>query len=111
MPLVSKVDVPPGALTHPADAIDEALVDALRRRNAELSEAITARDNFLAIAAHELRNPMTPIVGQVQRLHRLVKARACTLEDVELGLRRIEWLIELYIKRATTPCRRRRFGA
>jgi two-component system OmpR family sensor kinase len=102
MPLVSKAEVPPGAMTHPADAIDEALVDALRRRNAELSEAITARDNFLAIAAHELRNPMTPIVGQVQRLHRLVKGHACTLEDVEFGLRRIEWLIELYIKRATT---------
>jgi two-component system OmpR family sensor kinase len=29
----------------------------------ELRQAVRARDDFIAIAAHELRNPMTPILG------------------------------------------------
>lgn len=74
----------------------------LRRRNDELAAAVSARDAFLAIAAHELRNPMTPIMGQVQRLRRSVEARNCSLADVEAELRRIEWLVDLYVKRATT---------
>jgi two-component system OmpR family sensor kinase len=74
----------------------------LQRRNEELTAAVVARDAFLAIAAHELRNPMTPIMGQVQRLRRLVELRNCSLDDVEASLRRIEWLVDLYVKRATT---------
>ncbi len=35
----------------------------LRRQVAELREAVRARDDFIAIAAHELRNPMTPIMA------------------------------------------------
>jgi signal transduction histidine kinase len=31
----------------------------------ELREAVRVRDEFVAIAAHELRNPMTPILMQV----------------------------------------------
>lgn len=34
----------------------------------ELREAVRARDEFVAIAAHELRNPMTPILMQVHNL-------------------------------------------
>jgi signal transduction histidine kinase len=74
----------------------------LQRRNEELTASVVARDAFLAIAAHELRNPMTPIMGQVQRLRRLVELRNCSLDDVEASLRRIEWLVDLYVKRATT---------
>ena len=77
-------------------------MDDLQRRNEELAAAVAARDAFLAIAAHELRNPMTPIMGQVQRLRRLVESRNCSLADVEANLRRIEWLVDLYVKRATT---------
>src|ERR1700722_14346753 len=40
---------------------------------ARLTEAIEARDAFLAVAAHELRNPMTPIIGGIQILARAVK--------------------------------------
>jgi two-component system, OmpR family, sensor kinase len=36
----------------------------------ELREAIKARDNFLAIATHELRNPMTPILLCLQLIRR-----------------------------------------
>jgi signal transduction histidine kinase len=33
------------------------------RQVEELRQAVRARDDFIAIAAHELRNPMTPIIG------------------------------------------------
>src|SRR5580704_10395400 len=33
----------------------------LRRQVTELRRAVRARDDFIAIAAHELRNPMTPL--------------------------------------------------
>jgi signal transduction histidine kinase len=68
----------------PAVVSDEPLetgfdAEALRRQvaeltheNAGLKEAVAARDTFLAIAGHELRNPMTPILGQVDLLKRLV---------------------------------------
>ncbi len=35
----------------------------LRQQVAELRQAVRARDDFIAIAAHELRNPMTPIMA------------------------------------------------
>src|ERR1700761_658649 len=46
-----------GHLQEPGDK--DALI-------AELRAAVAARDEFIAIAAHELRNPMTPVLGQVQ---------------------------------------------
>lgn len=88
------------AVSNPRDST--RIISELQRRNAELAAAVAARDAFLAIAAHELRNPMTPIVGHVQRLRRLVASRACSLDEIERGLSRIDWLIELYLKRATT---------
>src|SRR5919202_715884 len=39
----------------------------------ELREAVRARDEFVAIAAHELRNPMTPILMQVNLLRTAAK--------------------------------------
>lgn len=91
-------------LAVPARSEDDKdrLIGDLERRIDELSTALRARDSFLTIAAHELRNPMTPIIGQVQRLRRQVTLRACSLEDVEHSLGLIQWLIELYLKRATT---------
>ena len=35
---------------------------------AELTQAVHARDAFIAIAAHELRNPMTPMLGYVEHI-------------------------------------------
>ena len=35
---------------------------------AELREAVQARDAFVAIAAHELRNPMMPLLMEVSGL-------------------------------------------
>src|SRR5512144_1385093 len=44
---------------HHADK--DRLIETLR-------EAVQARDEFVAIAAHELRNPMTPILIQIDSL-------------------------------------------
>src|ERR1700712_6074226 len=35
----------------------------LRQQVTQLRDAVRARDDFIAIAAHELRTPMTPIMG------------------------------------------------
>jgi signal transduction histidine kinase len=54
---------------------DDETIQELRRRvrelteqNAFLAEQVAARDGFLALAAHELRNPMTPIVSRIALL-------------------------------------------
>lgn len=78
----------------------------LSHENTSLSEAIMARDAFLAVAAHELRNPMTPIRGRVQLLRRMLQRsgddKDALVVKMDKGLERVEGLIEQYIKRATT---------
>ena len=70
--------------------------------NARLAEAVAARDALLAVAGHELRNPMTPILGRVEMLKRLVAKPGFEVERVQKSLEQIEWLIGQYMKRATT---------
>jgi signal transduction histidine kinase len=72
----------------------EALVDELRAQ-------VKARDDFIAVAAHELRNPMTPLLGQVQ--HLLRQARRDGLpEGMVKGLERLELITLHYVRRAST---------
>lgn len=74
---------------------------ALRRRNVELAGAVKARDVFIAIAAHELRNPMTPMMGQVDLLLLGLRAGRFPPEQVEQRLERIQQVMGRYLKRAT----------
>jgi signal transduction histidine kinase len=67
-----------------------------------LAEAVAARDTFIAVAAHELRNPMTPIIGQVELLLAAVRAGRFSPEQVEQRLVRIQQATSQYMKRATT---------
>jgi PAS domain S-box-containing protein len=46
------------------------LQDALIRKTEELTAADRQKDEFLATLAHELRNPLAPIMSAVQILHR-----------------------------------------
>jgi signal transduction histidine kinase len=74
----------------------------LEARIAELEAELRARDDFLAIAAHELRNPMTPIRGRIELL--LASARRmpeAVPKGIVQGLERLERLVEAYIGRAT----------
>lgn len=86
----------------PATAGLGAELVELRRRNAELSEAVEARDTFLAVAAHELRNPMTPMMGQVDLLLNGLQAGRYSPEQVERRVERIQQAMGHYLKRATT---------
>lgn len=65
------------------DDADQTLVEALARRVAaaldnarlfeEAKEALRARDTFLSIAAHELKTPLTVLVGYIEVLRRRVE--------------------------------------
>ena len=86
-----------------ADQTDQNIREHNARLIAEvarLTEAIEARDAFLAVAAHELRNPMTPIIGRIQILARAVRRPDFQVERLVQGLDEIEWLITRYLKRA-----------
>ena len=71
----------------------------------ELSEAeaqLRARDEFLAIAAHELRNPMTPIAAWVELLTTLARRQSRHIPpEIFRGLERLEYLVNAYLRRAT----------
>jgi two-component system OmpR family sensor kinase len=89
-----------GGSVNPSVEIPSISQADLIAENARLRDALAARDAFLAMAAHELRNPMTPLVGQAQRL--LANARGTSSPDPKLiaGLERLTWLVERYIRRA-----------
>lgn len=67
----------------------------------ELRSAVAARDEFIAIAAHELRNPMTPMVAQVQLLRSRAE-RENASEAIKKGLDTLQLAVDHYLRRATT---------
>ena len=70
---------------------------------AELIQAVRARDTFIAIAAHELRNPMTPILGHIEYVLAIGRRPDSGYpEAVIIELERLHGLIGEYIRRATT---------
>lgn len=84
---------------YPLPAARERMLEA---RIAELEAELRARDDFLAIAAHELRNPMTPIRGRVELL--LANARRtpeAVPKAIVQGLERLERLVDAYLRRAS----------
>src|SRR5271155_1504424 len=70
---------------------------------AELTQAVQARDAFIAIAAHELRNPMTPMLGYVEHILSVSRRpeSKCPAAII-VALERLANQITEYIKRATT---------
>lgn len=82
-------------LTTHSPRLPPAIAEA---RIMELEEALRARDRFLSIAAHELRNPMAPLVLQIGLL--LKSARRGETARVVDGLEQLETIIGRYVKRA-----------
>ena len=91
-----------GLVPSPAYENTDARLSFLVGENERLRNAVAVRDSFLAVAAHELRNPMTPILGRVTLLRRLVTREGFDPQDVALRLEALEASIVGFIKRATT---------
>ncbi len=94
------MDIPEAQPSSAADAAGDGQEMDLYRQLAELTEAVAARDTFIAVAAHELRNPMTPILGQIDLLLSAIRAGRCRPEQVEQRLERIQHTVHRYLKRA-----------
>ena len=56
------------------DAFNDML-DKLQEGQEQLKEAVHTRDDFLLIAAHELRTPMTPLKLNIQLIDKMLKAK------------------------------------
>src|SRR3954454_1509606 len=87
---------------YPLNAGKPSALEELQQRNAELREAVAARDAFIAVAAHELRNPMTPMIGQIDLLLRGLRAGRYNREQIEQRLERVRLVINQYLKRSAT---------
>jgi signal transduction histidine kinase len=82
----------------------------LRSQIDQLQTSVRARDAFIALVAHELRNPMTPIRGQVELLQTLARNEGASHRLVD-RLARLQIAVEGYIRRATTLLETTRLAA
>lgn len=74
----------------------------LRRQLAELRQAVCARDDFIAIAAHELRNPMTALVGVAELAIAAARAEPDTCPPrITALLERMQLITQDFIQRST----------
>ena len=94
---------PPSQEQEAQERVEElrAALQEARAANARLTEAVAARDAFIAVAGHELRNPMGPVILGITSL--IFRARAGDLPDWVLP--RIEALdrqLRRFVRRATT---------
>jgi PAS domain S-box-containing protein len=92
--MVTGAPTVPGSLT-PANDTSAGALSALRLRLQELQQAVAARDEFIATVAHELRNPVAPLMFQlrlaIEKSERTVAAgESVSAEWVQSQLRRIE---------------------
>ena len=74
---------------------NDAVLTVMRSRLQELQHAVAARDEFIATVAHELRNPVSPLIFQlrlaIEKTERIVTAgEPIPVEWVQSQLRRIE---------------------
>lgn len=67
-----------------ATLVRGALIDVTRLKSveAELREAVRARDEFLQIASHELNTPLTPLALQLSNLERLAFREQLRMDEL-----------------------------
>lgn len=81
-----------------AAADQQGQLAELRAQLAQARQALQARDEFLSIAAHELRTPMTALALQLGAVERL--ARRQGESQVTRELQRARRMIDRYLRRA-----------
>lgn len=86
-------------LQAPEDEISE--VAELRQQVETLRQSVRARDDFIVIAAHELRNPMTPIVAVAELALSAARKDGTCPPRVIILLERLQHLVQDYVERAT----------
>jgi two-component system OmpR family sensor kinase len=89
----------PEAHSPNGSGTSSATLEDLQRRNAALAEAVAARDTFIAVAAHELRNPMTPMIGHIDLVLNGLRSGRYSLEQVEQRLERVRHVMSHYLRR------------
>ncbi|HSU05964.1 MAG TPA: HAMP domain-containing sensor histidine kinase [Acetobacteraceae bacterium] len=72
---------------------------ALEARVAELTDALRSRDEFIAMAAHELRNPLLPISVQIELLMKLARQTPAEAGFIS-GLERLDRAVATLLKRS-----------
>jgi PAS domain S-box-containing protein len=70
-----------------AERVLKETAESLRRLTAELSEADRRKDEFIAMLAHELRNPLAPIRNGLQ-IMRLAREDASAVENARAMMER-----------------------
>lgn len=83
-------------------ASEPLAVAELRLEVTELRDAVRVRDEFISIAAHELRNPMTPLLLTVQSMRRVAERNPETAEPIITGLVRLDRVVSHYINRCNS---------
>jgi len=81
---------------------DQMAIAALRLEIEELRDAVRVRDEFISIAAHELRNPMTPLLLTVQSMRRVAERHPGTAAPITTGLARLDRVVLHYINRCNS---------
>ncbi len=71
----------------------------LRARISELEQLLQARDEFLSIAAHELRNPMHSLLLQVSAALQIARQQGAN--PLARRLERVQHIVDRYVKRAS----------
>ena len=87
---------PPRSPPDPHD--DPAL---LRLEVAELRDAVRARTDLIALAGHELRNPLTAVAVLAQSLLAAARADPATPERIAAGLVRLDRTLARCVERVT----------
>ena len=82
----------------PADPAPDS-IEQLSQALQQAREAVQARDDFLAIAAHELRSPMHALALQLAVLER--SAESLGAAPLVTDIRRVQTTLDRYVRRAT----------
>jgi PAS domain S-box-containing protein len=92
-----------GDRIEPLGSFSDAILPGSQNRIQELQSAVTARDEFIATVAHELRNPIAPLAFQVRlsidKAEQMEKAgEAVSAEWTRAQLRRIEQRLHRFLE-------------